>query len=661
MKFKSIAALPLLAMLVPAAAHAATAEEDAAKFGARSFVRDISMSPEGDKVVIVSPRPSGGEAAVVIDMNTAVSTPILGSEGGEDKIRWCFFVLEDRVICQIAKVEGSNRMVQGSARLYSISADGKKMEQLTAKQASTALYFSGSSGGVVDYNIEGEPSSILMSRWVAPEARSGNLTGSSASGLAVERVDLSNNHRRQVESPRETALDYISDGHGNVRIMMTQPTNSQGNYGRNEYNFLYRPADGGGWKPLSSGRNENLQFVGFYPVAVDGAANVAYGFENDTGKTALYTMALDGSGAKKLVLGRDDVDVDGIITLGRDRRVIGASYATEKRYAEYFDPELKDLAAGLAKALGGGMSISIVGSSDDEQKLLVFAGSDTVPGDYYVYDKATKQLGQLLPMRPELAGVKLAQMKPVRFPAADGTMIPGYLTLPPGSDGKNLPAIVMPHGGPGSRDEWGFDWLSQYFAARGFAVLQPNFRGSAGYGSDWFQQNGFKSWKTAIGDVNDAGRWLIAQGITSPNKLGIVGWSYGGYAALQSAVLDPDLYKAIVAVAPVTDLETLRSESMNDYDFRVLDASIGQGPHVQEGSPANYADRFKAPVLLVHGDTDTNVRVQESRLMESRLKSAGKQVEYIEFKGLAHQLDDADARAQMLAAAERTLRKGMGL
>jgi dipeptidyl aminopeptidase/acylaminoacyl peptidase len=204
--------------------------------------------------------------------------------------------------------------------------------------------------------------------------------------------------------------------------------------------------------------------------------------------------------------------------------------------------------------------VSIVDSSADEGKLLVFAGTDPQPGNFYVFDKSTSQLALLVPARPELEGMQFGHMRPIAYPAADGTMIPAYLTLPPGSDGKNLPAIVMPHGGPDARDEWGFDWLVQYFAVRGFAVLQPEYRGSAGYGNDWFKGNAFHSWKT-----------------------------------------------------------------------------------------------------LVHGDTDTNVGVSESRLMNDRLKAAGKQVEYTEFKGLTHQLDDAGARARMLVAAEKTIRQGMGL
>jgi dipeptidyl aminopeptidase/acylaminoacyl peptidase len=216
-------------------------------------------------------------------------------------------------------------------------------------------------------------------------------------------------------------------------------------------------------------------------------------------------------------------------------------------------------------------------------------------------------------------------------------------------------------GGPGARDEWGFDWLSQFFAARGFAVLQPNFRGSTGYGSAWFQQNGFRSWKTAVGDVDDAGRWLVKQGIAAPSKLAIVGWSYGGYAALQSAVMDPGLFKAVIAVAPVTDLETLRAEAQGFTSFRLVDAFIGRGPHVREGSPARNADRIKVPVLLFHGDMDQNVGIGESRLMADRLRDAGGKVELVEFKGLDHQLDDSAARTKMLDRSDNSLKTALAL
>ena len=247
-----------------------------------------------------------------------------------------------------------------------------------------------------------------------------------------------------------------------------------------------------------------------------------------------------------------------------------------------------------------------------------------------------------------MEGQKLSPVKPVSVRASDGTMVPAYLTLPVGSSGKNLPAIVMPHGGPSARDEWGFDWLAQYFANQGFAVLQPNYRGSSGYGDDWYQKNGFQSWKIAIGDVNDSGRWLVSEGIADPAKLAIFGWSYGGYAALQSGVLDPALFKAIVAVAPVTDLAKLKEEGRGYTDFRINRDFIGAGPHIAEGSPARNAAKITAPVLLFHGDVDRNVAVGQSRFMADQLTEAGKAPQLIIYKNLDHYLEDSAVRSEML-------------
>lgn len=219
----------------------------------------------------------------------------------------------------------------------------------------------------------------------------------------------------------------------------------------------------------------------------------------------------------------------------------------------------------------------------------------------------------------------------------------------------------MPHGGPSARDEWGFDWLAQYFANRGYAVLQPNFRGSAGYGNDWFQTNGFQSWNVAIGDVNDAGRWLISEGIADPSRLAVVGWSYGGYAALQSGVVDPDLYKAVVAIAPVADLGDWRDEFRRFTNAAVMRDYVGTGPHIAAGSPARHAEAIKAPVLLFHGEMDRNVSVRQSRLMRDRLRDAGKRVELVEFSGLDHQLQDSEARVRMLRRSDEFLRQALGI
>src|SRR6266480_4288731 len=323
--------------------------------------------------------------------------------------------------------------------------------------------------------------------------------------------------------------------------------------------------------------------------------------------------------------------------------------------------DLQQLLASFQKALPN-QSLRMVDASSDENRMLLFAGSDADPGVYYIFDRKTHQLQTFLVVRAALEGVKLATMKSIRYPSVDGVMVPGYLTLPPGAESaRGLPAIVMPHGGPSARDEWGFDWLSQFFASRGFAVLQPNFRGSSGYGDAWFRDQGFKAWQVAIGDVLSAGRWLVSQGMADPAKLGIVGWSYGGYAALQSAVVDPSVFKAVVAIAPVTDLAALKEQYRHWSDFELESAFIGQGAHIHEGSPAEHADKIKVPVLLFHGGFDRNVHIEQSKRMCERLRAAGGKCELVTWDDLDHSLDDSSARTQMLRRSDEFLHGVLGL
>lgn len=647
-----------LCIALPAQAQSA----DAQHFGAREAVQQASLSPDGQRIAIIAPIEGAGSAVLVgmSDGSTPLK-PILSATGRPDRLSYCRWSTSTRLVCSIRLALEQDLQLMSFSRMVAINADGSGLKDLTAPMRSRAIGPIQFGGEVLDWLPDEPGSAVLVERQVVPETRVGTILATVHGGLAVERLDTVTLKRSTVEPAKDVATDFLTDGHGAVRIMALQPVNDDG-YNTNRQLYSYRLAGSRDWKPLSTVVNDAQgRSAGFEPVAIDRDLNAVYGFDGEGGHRALFRMALDGSLKRDLVLRRDDVDVDGLIQIGRQQRVVGASYATDKRHAEYFDPQLKALAAALSRAIPGLPLINFVDASADETKLLLFAGSDTDPGRYYLLDRTTKHMAEVLPERPQLAQTPLATVKPVSYPAADGTPIPGYLTLPAGSDGKNLPAIVMPHGGPGDRDEWGFDWFAQFFAARGFAVLQPNYRGSTGYGAAWFQKNGFQSWRTAIGDVNDGGRWLAAQGIAAPGKLAIVGWSYGGYAALQSAVLDPDLFKAIVAVAPVTDLETLRGEHRNFSDYKQVDAYIGAGPHVREGSPAQNAARIKAPVLLFHGDRDLNVAIGESRLMAARLKSAGGKIELVEFAGLDHQLDDNQARTRMLDRSDAFLRAALGL
>jgi dipeptidyl aminopeptidase/acylaminoacyl peptidase len=650
-----------LAFAVPAAAADDTPSPEAQAFGARPTVQQMSLSPNGSHVAIVATVDRGQATALFIGdlVNGGLPKSIVQSTGHPDRLRRCAWTSDTRVVCYVYFVDATPDHLTFS-RMYSLNSDGSDRKLLTKDQKQSIYTIHQYGGDVIDWGPDGASGSILMTREIEPEFSNGTLTNDSKrEGLGVEIVDTTSLSHRMVESPAVDAALFVSDGHGSIRVRGVWQREGP-EAGRRIF-VQYRQPGNRNWLALADLRVDGNNETGFYPEAVDKATNVAYGFDDADGHRALFSVSLDGSLKRSLLLSNKNVDIDSLITLGRNQRVVGASWVTDRRTQQFFDPELQQLRAALAKAIPDKPMINFIDASADEKRILLFAGSDNDPGMFYIFDKTSRHLEEVAPMRPELARAKLATMQPISYPAADGTPIPAYLTLPPGSSGKNLPAIVLPHGGPSARDEWGFDWLVQFFAARGYAVIQPNFRGSAGYGDAWFQKNGFQSWKTAIGDVNDAGRWLTKQGIAAPGKLAIFGWSYGGYAALQSSVLDPDLFKAIVAVAPVTDLDMLREESRDYTNFYDVDRFIGHGDYVREGSPLKNADKIKAPVLLFHGDFDVNVRVAESRAMAGKLKDLGKKVDYVEFKGLDHQLDDSATRATMLDKSDRFFRTALGL
>jgi dipeptidyl aminopeptidase/acylaminoacyl peptidase len=423
--------------------------------------------------------------------------------------------------------------------------------------------------------------------------------------------------------------------------------------------FLYRVQGSREWHALS--HYNEVDGSGFYPEAIDHDRNLAYGYRKKDGRLALYSVTLDEALHEEVVYERPDVDVNGLVYIGRENRIVGATYSTDVGHAAYFSPEINSMVTALGKALPNHL-VDVVDSTLDQNRMLVRSTSDVDAGAYYIFDRNAHHLQAFLAIRGALEGVKLGHVKSLTYPANDGTPIPAYLTLPPGKeDTKGLPAIVLPHGGPSARDEWGFDWLAQYFVARGYAVLQPNFRGSSGYGDAWFEKNGFKSWPIAIGDVSDGGRWLVHEGIADPSKLAIVGWSYGGYAALQSAAVNPELFKAVVAIAPVTDLAQFKEEYRYWSNFNLVRDFIGSGPHMHEGSPIEQAARIKAPVLIFHGALDANVDIQQSKSMAARLHAVGGSCELVTWDNLDHYLDDADARTQMLRKSDEFLRKTLGM
>jgi len=657
-RFLPLAAI-CLSSLVPHTYSAEAPKDTAAAFGALDAAMSVAMSADGKRLVYVGPGTASSTIAVVVELSPVSVKQIARGDGNPMRLTDCSWSGTNRLVCQLYGIAPVQATLMPFTRLLAMDADGGNQVMLGQRNTFSRLGIRQFDGAVID-PLNGVDGNVLMIRSSVTEVATGSLAARSEQGLGVDLVNTITGKATSVEKPARNIMGYASDGLGNVRLMTSSSANDEGTM-RGVFTHYYRAAGDRDWKKLgvSSVDDEENSIT---PLVVDPTIDAAYVLKKLDGREALYRIALDGSLKTELVFASKEVDIGGVVTVGRSGLVIGASYSTDRPQVEYFDPVYKAIARQMAQALPKLPLIRFVGSSADEQTLLVFASSDVDPGHFYVFDRAKKTLAEAITLRPELKGMQLAPRRPITYPAADGTKIPGYLTLPPGvTEAKGLPAIVMPHGGPSWRDDWGFDWLSQFYAQRGFVVLQPNYRGSTGYGDDWYAENGFKSWKTSIGDISDAGRWMVAQGMADPAKLAIVGWSYGGYAALQANVLDPDLFKAVVAVAPVTDLALLKVQYSAYTNSELAKDFIGSGPHVEEGSPAQNVEKFKAPVLMFHGELDLNVDIAQARKMDKALRGAKKKSQLIVYPKLEHSLMDGTVRADMLRKSDEFLRSALKL
>lgn len=628
------------------------AQDPARVFGALEAVQDIDLSDDGSKLLTITPLGTRQQSVVITRLDTKAQNVVLSSNGDGDRIHWCRWAGSETIVCRASRIDKTSGSLQASSRLFVVGADGSKPRQLGGTMSNRGLYSRRSDGQVIDWNA-GKPGEVLMTNWVTPEDTLQSAIAEKGEGLAIFKIDAATGRRSMLERPVRDAVGFISDGHGAPRIWLRMQINA-GGYLESKQSVLYRRKGSKDWDRLFDRDVGDPRSV--EPLAVDFEGDRLYVIKPKDGMMALWAISLDGSKTETLVYANPRADVVSVATSGKAGRVVGATFHDEHPQTYTFDPAYQKLLRSLSKALPAGLVTSIVDESDDGSRVLVSAHSDKEPGRYYVFDKAARQLNEIALSRPALEGAALGSMSPVSFRAADGTMIPGYLTLPPGrTDAKGLPAIVMPHGGPSARDTWGFDWLAQYFAVRGYAVLQPNYRGSSGYGAQHFGDNAIRNWEKAIGDINDGARWLVREQGVPAARLFAVGWSYGGYAVLQGAAVDPGLYKAVAAIAPVTEWQLEKKLATRSVIGRIDQAAIGSGTITTTGSPAYRARDIKVPVLLAHGDLDINVDIEHSRVMKTALENAGGKVELLVYPGLDHGLQDNGARTAILSKIDALL------
>jgi len=361
------------------------------------------------------------------------------------------------------------------------------------------------------------------------------------------------------------------------------------------------------------------------------------------------------------------VDFGNAIFADATDELVGTAYEDE-RVRLYFRDKGWEADYKLLQGKFPGKDLTLDSSTADDRIVLITAKSDTDPGERYIFDRNTKKLALQYKVRERIPREHMASVKAVRYPSSDGLEIPAFLTLPRGVAAKNLPAIVLPHGGPWARDSWGFSNLAQFMANRGYAVLQPNFRGSTGYGKK-FLNAGNKQWGDKMqDDVTWGVKYLVAQGIADAKRTGIMGGSYGGYATLAGVAFTPDLYGAAVAIVAPSNLITLLDSIPPYWEAgRIIFHERMGNPKTAEGktqlmrqSPLNSAQKIKTPLLVVQGANDPRVKKAESEQIVIALRDRGFPVEYILAPDEGHGFQRPVNNMALWAASEKFFAKHLG-
>jgi dipeptidyl aminopeptidase/acylaminoacyl peptidase len=623
----------LLVLLAEAASGATPPSIET--FAADNDFGAVSLSPDGNRVAYTA-RVNGKRGLIVLDLEKRTMKPILAAEENSLQITWCSFKTAQRLLCGLHGVEHSRVDPFPISRLIAINADGTGLKILVQNGRNGSSQYQDQ---VLDWRDE-DPSHVLI-QLTPPE--------SFTAFPAVYSLDVESGRLEMVQQQRNPIGSWYSDDNGVVRY-------GQGCDDAKRCEYVTRDSADAPWRVLK--RWERFEDASDFTVLGFGrASDKLFVSEVLDDRVAAYQLDLSEKADKELMLAHPQVDIGGAIEWPRTNRVVGFWYETNRYQRVIFDADAAPIFEVVDKSLPATIN-TIVSTARDDKLLLIASWSDVLPTQYYLLDLERKALRKLSGIATDLAQIPLAPMKPVNITAADGTILPGYLTVPVGAEAKNLPTVIYPHGGPHARDSWGYDEIVQFMASRGYAVLQVNFRGSTGYGNAWFEA-GLRKWGSVmVDDVNAAAHWAIAQGIADPKRTCIVGWSFGGYAALMGAIREPDLYRCVASIAGVADLRSLTWQWKNYYGgSKAADYLLGSdSDELAAGSPLKSAKLMKAPVLLVHGKVDLQAGVEQSQLMYRALGDK-KQRELVLIPEADHSLSRYEWRKTLLTKLEAFLGK----
>jgi dipeptidyl aminopeptidase/acylaminoacyl peptidase len=418
-------------------------------------------------------------------------------------------------------------------------------------------------------------------------------------------------------------MGWMTDHDGQLRLAITSD-------GVNN-TILYRDTEEEDFRPvLTTSFKETVS-----PVIFTFDNQMVYAFSNlGRDKTALVKFDVANGKESEVLFETDEADIDGLNYSRKDKKLLAVTWTTDKDTTHFFDAEAESIYNEL-KAKLPGYEVSVGSHNKAEDMYMIRTYSDRTRGAYHLYNKNTKELTKLAELSPWLNEEHLCEMQPISYTSRDGLTIQGYLTLPLGYEPKNLPVVVNPHGGPWARDYWGFNPEVQFLANNGYAVLQMNFRGSTGFGREFWEAS-FKQWgRTMQDDITDGVNWLIEQGIADPERVAIYGGSYGGYATLAGLTLTPDLYAAGVDYVGVSNLFTFMKtippywKPMLDMLYEMVGNPETDSLWLAEVSPVFHVDKIQAPLFVAQGANDPRVNKAESDQIVDALEERGIDVEYM--------------------------------
>ena len=577
-----------------------------------------------------------------LDLKTGEKKYLVQSDNEEIKINWFTWANEKTLIVSVRFASKVRTVAFTETRLLAIDVDGKEAEQrnlIRPRDNRDSRHIPQFQDNVISF-LPKDPDHIL----VAIDLDTQNLA-------SVYKLNVNNKKMQRLEKGKMEVRDWMADRQGNLRLGEAL------DYNTGEASIRYTNLGDDTWHKMFE--HNALQESGITPLGFAKDPNILYYRAYKDDKLALYKIDLLNQ-QSTLVFEDPNYDVDGSLIYSRlSNDVVGIRHSQAKGGRIYWDEGYNNFQQALDKAMPE-TSNYLVDFSDDENIYLLYNENDYTPGAYFLGDRQEKTLTVLFEQYPLLVPEVLGSHKMVVYTARDGTKIEGYLSLPPNTIAP-IATILHPHGGPGAREYDGFDYWTSFFNNRGYAVFRPNFRGSSGYGKQ-FADSQMQGWGlTMQDDLTDAAQWLISEKIADPQRMCIVGASYGGYAAAMAAVKTPDLFKCAISFAGVMDLEDLVSKSRNFINKKFVRKQLGEDDDDLEArSPYYQAKKIKIPILLLHGEKDRVVDVRQSRAMANELKDLDKDVTYVELENGDHYLSIQRNRHRVFQEMEAFLKKHLG-